>query len=385
MKVRSVFRSTFVRELKILLFDRNLFMVALLAPVFYLFFYGSVYLHNVSTSINVAVLDYDHSSASHRFSRMLASDNVLQLRQLDDVQEARLLIEQGAIQGYLVIPAGMETKLKAGRRCILGAYINNNSFLVDNELNKRFSTLVESFNASLMQKYWQAKGIPSQTALLRAMPLRIDITPLGNAAYGYSSFLYPAIFILILHQLGLLSMCLSLAKEKEDGLIKHWSDTSQGNLAVMMLGKTAPYFILNVLYFLMLVVLAFPLFHLPLHCSLVSLLLAALLFYLALNACAWFVGSFFQNMLQAFQLIVLSSMPVIMLSGYTWPVYALPVLLKPLPFLLPAYPMMIILQAMTQTGAHLTQLSFYLLVQTVQFVCYAGLAWLRWKKISIRS
>ncbi len=381
MSSKGRFKQGFIREVKNCLNDRNLFLIALIAPVFYLFFYGSVYMHNVVIKLNVAVVDYDKTATSRHYSNFIEADKVIRLRYQDNTDNARLLVERGIIQGYIVIPQGLEKNLKTGRQTVLGLYANANSFLVSNELNKRFSEITESMNTGVMMKYWKAQGLSTKQAFGASMPIRIDISPLGNAAYGYSSFIYIAIFLLILHQLGIIVVSESLAKEKELHTIESWQSASGNNLPMMLISKTAPYLILNFLYYLMLVVIAYPIFHLQIQCPMWQLIILAIPFYLALNTFAWVLGSFFQNQLQAFQFIVVGSMPLIMISGYLWLPSALPMILKPLPYLLPTYPMMTMMQAMTQTEASLGQLWSFWLILWIQTAGYGILGIYLWQRI----
>jgi ABC-2 type transport system permease protein len=384
MRHKSGFLKGFSREVKNCLYDRNLFLIALIAPVLYLFFYGSVYLHNVSTRLDVAVVDYDRTQTSRLFSRWIQADKVIHVINLDNTETARLQVERGSIQGYIVFPQGLESNLKSRKQTVLGLYANTSSFLVSNELNKRFAEIIESINVGMVQKYWMTQGIGRKQAMSAALPVRIDISPLGNASYGYSSFVYIAIFLLILHQLGIMVISESLAKEKELGSIPGWKTANGNKLLTMLLSKTLPYFMLNLLYYLMLIVIAYPIFHLQVQCPIWQLILLAIPFYLAVNALGWVLGSLFQNQLQAFQLIVVSSMPLILISGYLWPVSAMPVMLRPLPYLLPTYPMMTMMQAMTQTAASIWQLLPFWLLMWLQAVVYGVLGYSLWNRV-IRS
>ena len=69
MKNYKSIKKIFIRELRLVSKDINIISVILIAPLFYSFFYGSIYYNKMETNVEISVLDLDNSSTSHKIIR----------------------------------------------------------------------------------------------------------------------------------------------------------------------------------------------------------------------------------------------------------------------------------------------------------------------------
>lgn len=376
---RHLWYKGFLYELNTLLNDRNLILICLIAPVIYLFFYGSVYTHNVITKLHIGVIDNDHSDISRKLVRFFSADGTIHLHYYEDQRAARLAVEEGTIQGYLSIPPKFEDKAKSGLQARYKVFSNASSFMVANEISKRVTEVTQSLNAAIGMKYWRAQGATAEAAFINVMPVKIDISSYGNAAYGYSSFLYIVLFILIMHQLFIIALGETFAKEKST--LAAWKHEAGNNVVTLLTSKAAIYFALYMIYYSMLLVIAYPVFHLSIRCPLWQLFTLSIPFFIALTGIALILSSWFRNQAEAFQLIVVTSMPIILLSGYTWPSFSLPIYIKVVSYLLPIFPMATSMQSMTQLGATLWQLWPNFILLWCHAIIYSLIGIQLWKKI----
>ncbi|HNX00771.1 MAG TPA: ABC transporter permease, partial [Candidatus Cloacimonadota bacterium] len=210
------------REWYILSRERAILLIVLIAPVLYLFFYGSIYVHNTVTKAEIAVIDRDQSEFSRLYRQYLEADPVLVTQPINDVDEAQRLLEEQKIAGYLILPSHLEKDVKQGKQVVIPAYINTGSFILGNELNKRFLQINQTLSTGILLKTWEARGLNPKTALQQSMPVTVDISPVGNFGYGYGSFLLVGLFLLILHQLMLISISESTALEFEKNTVGEW-------------------------------------------------------------------------------------------------------------------------------------------------------------------
>jgi ABC-2 type transport system permease protein len=226
-------------------------------------------------------------------------------------------------------------------------------------------------------KTWQAKGIPMNNALKQAIPIKVDISAIGNAGYGYGSFLLVGLFILILHQLMLISLCESVARENEMKTVNDWFNAS-GRKTLKALGnKVLPYFLIFIIYYLFVPTLPFQAFHLVQYGNFSSILLLGFSAFLVLGEIGLLLGSFFKSQLQALQFTAVMSIPLFLVSGFSWPIEQMPLSLQLLNYLLPTHFLLLPFQSITQLGSTTQEQLPSLLVLWIQAIIYFLL--LKWR------
>ena len=149
---------------------------------------------------------------------------------------------------------------------------------------------------------------------------------------------------------------------------------SGGSSLVAVLGKGAPYFLLYSSYTIFSLVVFFSLFSLNVLGSISALAVLITLFLIAIIGFAVFVSSFFKQEIQALQFLVFSSMPLFLLSGYSWPVWAMPWPLRAITQLLPSTPLFQVFVRVTQMGAgwqHIWPDLLHLLILAIGWIAVA--------------
>jgi ABC-2 type transport system permease protein len=155
----SAFWAVVRREAHIIRHDVDIVTIILVAPLFYAFFYGSVYWYKGEHDVPIAVVDMDNSATSRLLTRNLDSHQYIAIAQsLRDVGSAERAIESNDVQGAVFIPAGFEASLKSGKGADLKVYLNTSRFLVSNDLNKGINEVVLTMAAGARVKYFEMQG-----------------------------------------------------------------------------------------------------------------------------------------------------------------------------------------------------------------------------------
>ena len=144
---------------------------------------------------------------------------------------------------------------------------------------------------------------------------------------------------------------MSIARERETMTLTSLFTASGGSSLVAVLGKGIPYFLLYVSYTIFSLVVFFSILSLDVLGSLSALAALMVLFLIAVIGFAVFVSSFFKREIQALQFLIFSSLPLFLLSGYSWPVWAMPWPLRAITQLLPGTPLFQTFVRVTQMGA----------------------------------
>ncbi|RKX26736.1 MAG: hypothetical protein DRP47_07725 [Candidatus Zixiibacteriota bacterium] len=367
--------AVFWRETEIIRHDRNIVIVLLLAPVVYALFLGTIFNNKIETNVPITVVDNDHTTISRTLIRSFDSHQLLQVMAVEsDFESAKVDIIESEAHAVVYIPKHFEDALKSGQAVNLEVYLNTARFLPSNDINKAVNEVALTIAAGIRLKYFQTKGLNTEQAKELVQPLSGDIRSLFNVAESYGDFLLPGLFILILQQTLFFGLSLSVAREREMKTLASLNTDSGGSSLVAVLGKGAPYFLLYSSYTIFSLVVFFSLFSLNVLGSISALAVLITLFLIAIIGFAVFVSSFFKQEIQALQFLVFSSMPLFLLSGYSWPVWAMPWPLRAITQLLPSTPLFQVFVRVTQMGAgwqHIWPDLLHLLILAIGWIAVA--------------
>lgn len=352
MKLVKTFWRIAKREIGMISHDRNLISILLIAPLFYALFYGSIYINKTETDVPVTIVDMDHSSTSKKIIRMIDAHQLVSVRTVTgDLTFAKEEIFKGESQAILFIPDRFEAELKSGRGSDLKLYLNTTRFLNSNDINKAVNEVIGTVGIGIRLKFYESQGYSFDQAKELVEPLRLDMRPMFNFTESYGDFLIPAIFILILHQTLLIGLSESIAKEREQNSLHNLFAVSGNSELRALIGKSLFYIILFSAYSLLFFGLFFYIFKINLHGNIFALAAATLMMIFSVITLSIFISSFFKRKIFATQFLTLSSYPVFLLSGYSWPMQAMPVFLKYMAALIPFTPYSNIMIRITQMGA----------------------------------
>ncbi len=346
--IKQVFR----REVRQIAHDFNITLVVLVAPLIYALFYGSIYMHKTEQDIPIVVVDNDHTELSRLLIRDLDAHQSIKVEAAEtDIGEARAMVQRLECEGTVFIPEGFERSLKNGVGCDLHISLNTSRFLVSNDLNKAITEVVTTLAAGVKIKFFEAKGYSQEQALQAAEPLLGEVRPLFNPVGSYGDFFLPGLLMLILQQTMLIGLAESIAKEREERSLPDLRQNANLSAIAAVIGKGGCYLAIYSAYALFFFVVVFPFYRLPVAGSSLALATLTLLLLVTIIPIAIFVSSFFDSKIRALQFLAMSSIPIFLISGYSWPTESMPRLLQWLSQLIPTTPYLHAFIRVSQMGA----------------------------------
>lgn len=329
--------EVFRREIGLILKDRNIFTVIIIAPLFYAFFYCTIYINKNESDVAVVVVDLDHSKTSETLIKELDATQIIRIIGVSgNLEEAKADLYSFKAQAIIYIQNDFEKSLKNGKGADLKTYLNTTRFLVSNDINKAVTEVALTTGVKMRIKFFESAGYNINQAKNIADPLRVDLRPLFNTTDSYGDFMIPAILILIIQQTLLIGLAESLAKERENNTIKDLFYTANKSPWALIFGKVGIYFIIYSAYALFFFTYLFNLFTQNMVGNSFTLVLLTLLFILSVTFISIFVSSFFTRKILSIQFFVFLSQPIFLLSGYSWPLESMPQGLKYLALMLPS-------------------------------------------------
>jgi len=207
------------------------------------------------------------------------------------------------------------------------------------------------------------------------IPVRMLYNPLLRSA----DFMIPGLIGQIMVQVGVVFTALGIVRERERGTMEQLLITPLGRLELMV-GKVLPYLAIAFLDLVVVVAVARFLFHVTIAGSLLLLLAGSAVFLASTLGIGLMISTVAQNQQQALQMSVFIQLPQILLSGWIFPLAAIPWAIRWISYLLPLTYYLPIARGIFLKGSGLQDLWPNLVVLAVMAVVYLSIATLRFRR-----
>ncbi|MGQ0733109.1 MAG: ABC transporter permease [Acidobacteriota bacterium] len=328
------------KELRQISRDRRTLLILLLVPAMFLLLYGYALNFDIR-NVRLAIEDRDRSAESRALvSAFVNSGYFRHAADITSHDEIVRLIDHNEIRAAMVIPAGY------GRDLIRRQPVEV-QIIIDGD-NANTATTVMGYAQSIvgeMASTWSAAAVQS--------PLRFEPRVWYNPQLRSALFLVPGLIAYISMITAVISTALSIVREKERGTMEQIR-MSPVSPAAYVVGKTIPYLVISFLSAVLVIVVAMALFELPMRGSWLLLLAAIVLFLVGAQAQGLLISTVAPSQQVAFQLALLSSfLPTFMLSGFVFPLSSMPYAVQVVTLIVPARYFLVALRAIVLKGAGL--------------------------------
>ena len=333
-KLRTLIKKGFLDSLYIckqeflnILRDPGVRVFFVLATLAYPILYGYVYKNESMRDLPVAVVDQSSSSTSRLYVRLIdATPDVKVAYRCQNMEEAKDLYLNREVYGVLVVSPDFSQRINTGQQGVVSVYADMSSFMNYKAIMAATSYVMRDMGAGIQIKRLEAQGLDRQQARVAAAPFVVKEQSLFNTGGGYASFLLPAVLILIIQQTLLMGigMLAGTAREKNK-----WADLIpisnryHGTFRIVF-GKGLCYFgwYMIVAFYILYLVPRF--FNLPHFVGAGTLLLFLVPFLCAAIFFAMSLSVFMRNRENAMLIFLFLSVPLLMLSGVSWPSESIP-------------------------------------------------------------
>lgn len=312
-------------ELTAVFKDKGILMFILFVPLVYPLLYTWVYTNEVVREVPAVVIDENRTAQSREFIRMVdAAPDVKIVAHCNTTAEAEELLRRREAFGIIRIPESFSRDLWRGEQTRVGVYCEMSSMLYYKALLLATTKVSLEMNADIKVERYCAGTTDRQDEVAR-MPIEYDYVALYNPQSGFAAFLIPPVLLLILQQTLLLGIGMSAGDTRErfrGSLIPFHRDYK--NPVHIVLGKAAVYF---GVYFVMAVYAFTVVTHgvaLPKLGDFATLALFVTPFLLSCIFMAMVLSAFVWRREDCIMLFVSLSVPLLFISGISWPWAAVP-------------------------------------------------------------
>lgn len=368
-------------ELTAVFRDKGILIFILFVPLVYPLLYAWIYTNEVVREVPAVVIDDNRTARSREFIRMVdAAPDVKIVAYCRTAAEAEELLRRREAFGVIRIPESFSRDLQHGEQTHIGVYCEMSSMLYYKALLLATTKVSLEMNADIKVKRYFAGTTDRQDEIAR-MPIEYDYVALYNPQSGFAAFLIPPVLLLILQQTLLLGISMSAGDTRErfrGSLVPFHRDYK--NPVHIVLGKGAVYF---GIYFVM-AVYAFTVvthgFLLPELGDFATLALFVTPFLLSCIFFAMVLSAFVWRREDCIMLFVSLSVPLLFISGISWPWESIPSFWKAVSMIFPSTLGMNGYVRIQTMGATLSDVAFELRGLWLQTGVYFLMACLLYRK-----
>ncbi len=363
-------------ELREIATDGGVLLIMVFAIFIYSSLYGAAYGSEVLREVPIAVVDESGTTSSRELVRTMddgADASVAYVVQ--DIEEARRLLYERKVYGVTYIPSDYERKILGGEQANVAIYCDASYFLIYRVLFEQLATAVTYTGAEISLQRVVAEGFAPTQAMAVVEPVIYESHTLFNPSLGYGIFVMPAIIILIIQQTLLMGIGIIGGTWRERNLYGElMPDGSRPSLVALVVGKTLTYSTVGGVVAALALSIPYYLLGYPMLGSVVTVISVVAPYILACTMLGIALSTLFRKRESAILWLLWSSLPILMLSGVSYPTSAMPKALALLGSLLPSSQAIEAFIRVRDMGASASEIEPLLVRLWVQVVVYGAVA-----------
>lgn len=317
--------AIFKKEFYHIMRDRRTLFILLLLPVALVLIFGYAITNEFKNS-KIGVLDQSKSVLSKELiQHVTASQHFIIEEYLTSIGDIDPIFRKGNVKMVMVIPPNFEESFTRDKDASLQLIIDGTEPNFANTVNQYASAMINRFAILKGGKRFIA---PYQIGI----ESRMIFNPELASAYNF----LPGVVSLILLLISAMMTSLTIAKEKETGTMEILLVSPIHPLTII-LGKVGPYAVLSFINTIVILLMGYFIFDVPIRGSL-ALLLGMCLLYLIT---ALSLGVLISTKTKTQQAAMLGSLmtlmlPSMLLSGFLFPITSMPTILQYISKIIPA-------------------------------------------------
>ena len=360
-------------ELRQVLRDEGVLLFCIVVPLIYPLLYSWVYNNENIREVPVVVVDQSHSALSRQFIRMCdASSEVHVVSYAVDLDDAQSLVSRQIVKGIYLIPEDFATRVNRMQQATVSVYCDMALMLTYKAIYQTAMAVSQQMGAEIQTKL--SGNYTAREDLITTSPLDVEEVAMFNPQAGYGTAVLPAVLMLIIQQTLALGIGLAAGTARERN---RYGDLvpihpSYGGIGRIISGKTLCYLMVYAIMATYLTIAVPKMFHFihiatwqDLSLLLIPYLLACVFFGMTVSC----LVRFRENVIL---LVVFVSLPLLFLTGVSWPQTSIPGYLQGVSWLFPSTFGVRAYLRLNSMGASVADVSSELRCLWIQVAAYLG-------------
>jgi ABC-2 type transport system permease protein len=367
----SIIRKEFIQIRR----DPRTLILVLVIPVMQLFLLGYAATNDVR-NVPLAVYDQDRSPAARRLlDAYRAADYFSLAFDVLSEQELRALIDRGQARVGLIIPAGYSEQLAGSGTAEVVFILDGSDPTVASTALSAAQLIGQAHSTAILTSRLEGKGL----AQALTPPLVINTQVWYNPDLLSTYYMIPGVIGMILYALTTILTATAVVRERERGTIEQLIVTPIRPWELIA-GKLLPYVILAILNTLEVLAIGHWWFNVPVRSNLSLILLLSGLFLMTSLGIGLLASTFANTQQEAMLMSWMILLPAIFLSGFFFPVQAMPKVLQIISYIFPLRYYLNIIRSLMLKTSDLTAIQSEIIALVVFGLTLMVTAALRFRK-----
>lgn len=332
--------------------DPKLFGVIFITPVLQLILLGYAATLDVNT-IHTTVFDQDKTSTSRQFIERFTQSGYFDVdAYVDNYKEATTLIDNGTTILTIVIPNNFEKNINRKQTTEVQVIFDGSNGNEASIAAGYVQGIVASYSSKLLLNIKDKSG--SKIKVIGSIIPEIRVW--YNPELKTRKFMVPSIMGLLLMVITIILMSMAVVKEREIGTLEQLIVTPIKPIQ-LIIGKLVPFIIVGFIDVMLVIGIMVFWFNIGIKGDFFFLLFASLLFVLSTLGLGLLISTISKTQQQAMMVAQFAvMMPMIYLSGFTFPIENMPQVIQYITYLIPLRYFITILRSVILKGTGFMEL-----------------------------
>jgi len=369
-RIVSIVRKEFTQIFR----DPRSLALIIVMPIIQLFLLGYAATTDVK-NVPIAVLDQSQSAQSRELLDAFRAADYFRIDYyVGSTEEYQLLIESGKIRAVLVIPPDYDVQVLDGKAQVLFVLDGSDGSVGATALSTA-RLIGQSYSTKVQESQFSLRGSGS----LPTPPVEVRTQVWYNPDFQSAYFMIPGVIGMILSFITTILTATTIVRERERGTIEQLIVTPIRSWELIV-GKLLPYVILAFVETFEILIVGHLVFEVPVRGSLLLITLASGLFLMSSLGIGLFASTIANTQQEAMLTVMMFNLPMIFLSGFFFPVQAMPKFLQLVSYAIPLRYYLVVIRALMLKGVGFAAIQSEVIALAIFGIVIMGAAALRFRK-----
>lgn len=324
----NILKSFIAKEFRQILRDNRMKMMLFGAPVLMLVIFGYAVNTDV-VNIRMAVLDSSRSSESRSFvEKFTSSGYFLYTAAVESPDNGAELLDRGDVDIFINIPYNFAENLKRGKQSQVQIIVDGSDSSRSSVILAYISQITSDYSGRFLEdKVMISMRNRGTGVAISAGGVVLEERSLFNPELKSRNFFLPGVLGLLVALITIMMTSMSVVKERESGTIEQII-VSPVKPAEFVAGKTVPFAIVGFIDIIIITFVTIVWFRVPFNGSFLLLILCGGFYIICTLGVGLYISTISQTQQQAMLSTFLFFIPSIILSGFIFPIYAMPLFFR---------------------------------------------------------
>jgi len=354
--------------------DPRLIAFILLMPLILVTLFGFA-LKLEPENVKMAYVDEDQSVFSNLIKTNIWSEGYFDLYEVENSMEILNEIRLGRARAGLYIPRTFTAELVENQQPVVSMFIDGTMPSLATAMDNNSTAITDDSVTTDM--YFSDPEEPAQ--IIADDPFLLEIKTLFNPDKIETWFFLPGVIGILIMQVALILTSTTVVRERENNTLEQLL-VSPLTRSQFIVGKVAPYILISLLDFYAILGFSWMVFDLPQPGSHGVLLLLAITYLTALISMGLAISTISETQQQAIFISIFVLIPSILLSGFIFPIEAMPGYIQPVAYIIPFTYFVDIIRAILLKGNVLSELIMQFLALAAFSILFISFSIFRFRK-----